>query len=147
MQSNEIYKCINVYMGLWPYAIKSEQHRDILFSIWERRYGDYDCNTLIDTLYKIDEEAETKQEPTTKKIMAVYKSLYERKIGRSGRRLVTNEETLCNLFHEEMKKPYDKRDYWLLDQIKWTVPLFEGEGWEERYKAHFGKYREEYEKL
>ena len=144
MLTNELYKCINTYMGLYPYAIKSEQQRDFFFQIWQRRYGNYDCNTLIDTLFWIDEHAETKQEPTTKQIMTVYKSLSKES---DGYRIETNEEVLCNLFHEEMAKPYDKRDYELLDRIKWTVPLFEGDGWEERYKAHFGKYREEYEKL
>ena len=141
---NELHMCFNTYMGLWSKSVWSAEQRDIIFETWRRRYLEYNYQAMMDTLYWIDEHAETKQEPTTKQIMTVYKSLSKEN---SGYRIETPEEVLCNLFHEEMRKPHDKRDYWLLDHIKWAVPLFEGEGWEERYKAHFGKYRKEFESL
>ena len=68
----------------------------------------------------------------------------EQKEGNSTLRIETPEEVMANIFHEEMKKPREKRNYDLLDRTKYYAGLFQDD---EIYKKHFGKSREEFERI
>ena len=50
---------------------------------------------------------------------------------------------MAQIFHEEMKKPHNKRDYELLERTKFYAGLFQDE---QAYIKYFGKPREEYER-
>lgn len=60
------------------------------------------------------------------------------------RRIVTPDEEMYNIYLQEMRKPPEKRNEWL---IKQCLPSCEIMTNPEAYKKKYGAYREEYERM
>ena len=76
------------------------------------------------------------------KYAKVEKTLRERREGRGKRRIVTEDETMYGYYQEEMAKPPEKRNEWLIRRCLPSCKIMTDP---EAYKAKYGKYREEYE--
>lgn len=127
--------------------IASEKRREIYVAQFTKHLGDLkfiDVSKAIDDYVANDE---VNKSPTLAVIRR--KAIRERekrhaKEGKSTRRIETPEEVMANIFHEEMSKPREQRDYFLLERTKYYAGLFQDD---EAYRKHFGKSREEFERL
>lgn len=147
MTSIEIQRAINEFISLYPnyYRNLSPDSMHNIMKSWERRFEKVeDYKTFIDAMYEYDSKSDYPNPPTTKQLLDMYNVLRSRKKSGSARRIETPEEVMANMFHEEMAKPHDKRDYDLLERTKYYANLFQDP---DAYKKHFGKSREEFEKL
>ena len=70
------------------------------------------------------------------------KRLYKENAGE--RRIETPEEVMYNIYLEEMEKPINQRNEWLIRQCLPAAKIMTDA---EEYIKHFGKPREEYERL
>ena len=150
MTSNDIRKALNEFITLYPnvYRGYNQVQLDKVAESWERKYGDLqDYEAFIEALYNFETNSEYSSPPTTKQWRSEYKNTKNRldsKKGKSVRRIETPEEVMANLFHQEMAKPHNKRNYDLLERTKYYAGLFQDD---EIYKKHFGKSREEFERI
>lgn len=121
---------------------------DKIAESWERKYGDLsDYEAFIEALYSFESNSDYSNPPTTKQWRSEYRNAKNRldsKKGKSSRRIETPEEVMANIFHQEMAKPREKRNYDLLDRTKYYAGLFQDE---QAYIKHFGKPRAEYERM
>jgi len=149
LTSTEIYRALNEFMSLYPnyYKNQSRESMERVAQSWMRKFDKVtDYNTFIDALYEFEQKSDYPNPPTTKQMLDLYRTVKMRKAsekGQSGRRIETPEEVAAQIFHQEMEKPREKRNYDLLERTKYYAGLFQDD---EAYKKHFGKYREEYEK-
>ena len=73
----------------------------------------------------------------------VEKTLRERREGTGTRRIVTEDETMYGYYLDEMKKPPEKRNEWLIRQC---LPSCEIMTNEQAYIRKYGKPRKEFER-
>lgn len=140
---NDLYL---VYPRLFK-DIEDPRRKERYVSLYTKYLGDYDIRDVKNALDVYIKSENGRKEPSFNdliNISNIEKRKRESKEGSGGRRIETPEEVMANLFHEEMKKPREKRNEELLEMTKYYAGLFQDP---ERYRAHFGAYREEFEKL
>lgn len=114
---------------------------------WMKRFDKVtDFDAFMDALYEFESKSDYASPPTTKQWLDLYRSMKGRKTGdeTAVRRIVTPEEQMYNIYLEEMNKPVNQRDEWLIRQCLPAAKIMTDP---EAYRRHFGKPREEYEKL
>ena len=77
------------------------------------------------------------------KYAEIEKKKRERRDGTGKRRIITPEEESYEMYLEEMKKPPQKRNEWLIRRLLPSCEIFTNP---EAFKRKYGKYREEFEK-
>ena len=144
MNLNELQECMNVYITMWKATIQGLEHRNQVILLWQNRgFLKYDKDLFIKALYEYEDTADKPYvAPRPKQIMDAYNVVKARVKGKGNRRIVTEDETMYGYYLDEMKKPPEKRNEWLIRQC---LPSCEIMTNPEAYKAKYGKYREEYE--
>lgn len=147
MTSIEIQRAINEFISLYPnyYRNLSADSMHNIMKSWERRFEKVDdYKTFIDTLYEYDSKSDYPNPPTTKQILDLYNTLKKRKEHKNGgRRIVTDDEWRYELYLNEMKKPPEKRNEWLIKRCLESCEIMTNP---EAYKRKHGAYREEFER-
>lgn len=147
MTSTEIFRALNEFIALYPnyYKNQSRESMERIARSWMKKYEEVtDYDTFINALYEFERSSDYSNPPTTKQLLDLYKSMGVRKNKSSERRIETPEEVMYQLYLKEMKKPADKRDETLIRMCLPSAKLFNDP---EAYRRHFGKPREEFEKL
>ena len=145
MTQSELNQCMNLYITLWKSTVVSSEHRDSLMETWvERGLLKLDCDLFRKALYEYEDTAEKAYiAPRHRQIMDAYRTVEARAgYGKRKRRIVTEDETMYGYYQEEMAKPPEKRNEWLIRQCLPSCKIMTDP---EAYKAKYGKYREEYE--
>ena len=141
---------LNEFITLYPnvYRGYTQPQLEKVCQGWERLYEKVtDYNSFIDGLYDFNKNSDYPAPPTTKQWIQAYKNAKARnnkKKGQSTRRIETVDEYNYNLYLAEMKKEPSKRNEWLIERL---LPSCEIMTNPEAYKAKYGKYREEFERL
>ena len=146
MTSTEIFRALNEFIALYPnyYKNQSRESMERIARSWMKKYEDVtDYDTFINALYEFERTSDYSSPPTTKQLLDLYKTLRMRK-KTEERRIETPEEVMYNLYLKEMQKPPEKRDETLIRMCLPCAKLFNDPV---AYKKHFGKSREEFEKL
>ena len=146
---DEINEVLNTINTLYPRSfnnLDSQRRRDIYIREYTKHLGDLtykDCVKALDIWVANDESgrAPTVSVLRQKTIAERDKRLY--KEGKGTRRIVTEDEQMYNLYLQEMAKPVEKRNEWLIRQC---LPSCEIMTNPEAFKKKYGKYREEFEK-
>ena len=118
---------LNEFITLYPntYRGYSQDQLAKVCNGWERLYESVtDYKSFIDALYE-------------------YKTRNDLKNGKSRRKIGTPEEESYEMYLEEMKKPPQKRNEWLIRRLLPSCEIFTNP---EAFKKKYGKYREEFEK-
>ena len=150
MTLTEIYRALNEFMSLYPNYYKN-QSRDSMERVaqsWKRKFENVtDYDAFIDAMYEFEQKSDYPNPPTTKQMLDLYKNVRTRKATERGqltRRIETPEEVMYQIYLNEMKKEPGKRNEDLIRRCLPAAKLFNEP---EAYKRHFGKTREEYERL
>lgn len=149
MTSNEIRMALNEFITLYPNTYRGYTQDQLakVCSGWERLYDSVkDYRSFVDALYEYNKNADYPNPPTTKQWLQTYKNVKARndaKNGSSKRRIVTEDEQMYDLYLNEMTKPVEKRNEWLIRRCLPSAQIMNDPG---RYKAKYGKTREEYER-
>lgn len=150
MTREDILEVLNTLNTLYPMAfnnLSSERRREIYITQFTKQLGDLklvDVQSAIDKWVSSDESGKSPTLSVIKTMAKRERNKRQSKEGNSTLRIETPEEVMANIFHEEMKKPREKRNYDLLDRTKYYAGLFQDE---QAYIKHFGKPREEYERM
>lgn len=150
MSREELIDVLNTLNTLYPMAfnnVQSEKRREIYIKQFTKHLGDLKFCDVEKAIEDYVAEDETNKSPTLAVIRRRAIKVRDRRLfkeGKSYRRIETPEEAMANIFHEEMSKPHNKRDYFLLERTKFYAGLFQDD---EAYKKYFGKSREEFEAL
>lgn len=151
MLNNEIREIIEEFITLYPntYRYMNESQKERMAKQWLTKYGDFKKEDVIEAMLNFERDSEYPNPPTTKQLVYEIRKVIGRKNNsKGGKRIETPKEVRANMYHEIMAKPNkSEKDWEMLELLKKDVELFEGVGWQERYKNHFGAYREEFEKL
>ena len=145
MTLNELQECMNVYITMWKTQIQGESHRDSVMKLWQDRgFLKFERDLLIKAFYEYEDTAEKPYvAPRPKQIMDAYKTVKARYENKANRRIITPEEESYQMYLEEMKKPPQKRNEWLIRRLLPSCEIFTNP---EAFKRKYGKYREEFEK-
>lgn len=129
--------------------IENPKRAALYVKIYEKQLCDLEYVDVDNAVDYYIQNNDTNFAPTIKRIREIASMEKNKRLNNvSSRRIETSEEVCANLYHEIMAKTKKTDDDWqTLERLKKYVMLFEGEGWQERYIAHFGKPREEFEKL
>lgn len=150
MTSNEIRVALNEFITLYPNVYRGYDQNQLakVCQGWEKLYGEVeDLQSFIDALYEFNKNADYPTPPTTKQWIGAYRTVKARndfKKGKGGRRIITEDEEMYQIYLNEMKKEPSKRNEWL---IKRCLPSAEIMTNPEAYKHKYGKYREENERI
>lgn len=146
MTRNELNECMNRYIALWKQMIVSNDHRDHMIEIWiDRGFLDLDKSLFLKALYEYEDNAESPHfAPRPKQILDAYRVVKARQNHETTRRIVTPEEVMYQEYAKEMAKPPQKRNEEYIRRLLPGVEIFMNP---EKYKEHYGAYREEFEKL
>lgn len=146
MTQQELYECMNVYITMWKTMIQGTDHRDSMMKIWvDRGFLKLDKELFKKALYEYEDTNEKNYvAPRPKQILDAYKTVKARTENKSNRRIETPEEVIYNLYLAEMKKEPSQRDETKIRSYLPYAQLFNDPA---AYKRHFGKTREEFEKL
>lgn len=148
MTPTEIHRAINEFNALYPnyYKNQSQAMMEQIARSWAKKYDNVqDYDAFIQALYEFERKSEFPNPPTTKQWLDLYRLQLNRKAGKKmKRRIVTDDEEKYNMYLEEMKKPPEKRNEWLLERLKPSVIIMTNP---EEYKRKHGAYREEFEAL
>ena len=141
----ELQECMNTYITMWKTQIQGESHRDSVMKLWQDRgFLKYEKDLLIKAFYEYEDTAEKPYvAPRPKQIMDAYKTVKARFENKGRRRIVTEDEEMYNIYLQEMAKPVEKRNEWLIRQC---LPSCEIMTNPEAFKKKYGTYREEYER-
>ena len=144
MTSTEIFRALNEFLALYPnyYKNQSRESMERVAKSWMKKFesvDDYD--SFVNALYEYERNSDYSNPPTTKQMLDLYNANKSRK-KEAGRRIETPEEVMYQIYQNEMMK--DNRDEDLMEMCRPASRLFTDK---EAYKRHFGKYREEFEKL
>lgn len=141
---------LNEFITLYPnvYRGYNQQQLEKVCQGWKRLYESVnDYVSFIDALYEFNKASDYPSPPTTRQWLQAYRNAKARndKIrGKNARRIETVDEYMYNLYLKEMKKEPSKRNEWLIERL---MPACEIMTNPEAYKAKYGKYREEFERL
>lgn len=146
MTQQELYECMNVYITMWKTMIQGTDHRDSMMKIWnERGFLKLDKELFKKALYEYEDTSEKNYvAPRPKQILDAYKTVKARTENKSDRRIETPEEVIYGYYLEEMKKEPSKRNE---AKIRSYLPYAQLFNDPDAYKRHFGKTREEFEKI
>lgn len=146
MTSTEIFRALNEFLALYPnyYKNQTREAMERIAKSWMKKFESVDnYDVFIEALYEYERSSDYSNPPTTKQML----DLYHARKGRlrdENRRIETPEEVMYQIYQNEIYKDPDKRNQDLIDMCKPAAALFTSK---EAYKKHFGKYREEFEKL
>lgn len=141
---------LNEFITLYPnvYRGYSQDQLAKVCQGWERLYDKVtDYKSFIDALYDFNKSADYPAPPTTKQWLQSYKNAKARndvKRGASGRRIITPDEEMYNIYLQEMTKAPSKRNEWLIERC---LPSCEIMTNPEAYRKKYGKSREENERF
>ena len=150
LNRDEIIEVLNTLNTLYPMAfnnLSSEKRRNIYISQYTKHLGDIPFNDVMTAIDNWVANDESGKAPTISVLKARANKERDRRLskeGRGSRRIETVDEYYYNLYLVEMKKEPSKRNEWLIQQL---LPACEIMTNPEAYKAKYGKYREEFERL
>ena len=146
MTQQELYECMNIYITMWKSMIQGTDHRDSTMRIWvDRGFLKLDKDLFTKALYEYEDTSDKNYlAPRPKQILEAYKTVKARSENKTNRRIETPEEVIYSLYLQEMKKEPSKRDE---NKIRTYLPYARLFNDPMAYKRHFGKTREEFERL
>ena len=150
LNRDEIVDILNDLYLVYPRLFKdieNPKRRDRYVGLYTKYIGEFKHIDVKKALDKYIASELGKNSPSMNDLIhysKIERQKRESEEGSGRRRIETPEEVMANMFHQEMAKPHDKRDYDLLERTKYYVNLFQDP---EAYKKHFGKSREEFERL
>ena len=148
MTDAELNEVLNALYLVYPSMFKNiedPRRRERYVRWYNDQIGDLDAIDCLNGLKKYNRSEQGKYNPSVYDIINYAKAEKRKRLaGSANRRLVTEDEEMYNLYLKEMRKPAEKRDEWLIQRC---LPSCEIMTNPEAYKAKYGKYREEFEKL
>lgn len=148
---------------MWPKSFQYEQAPntegwDKRCALWQRQFAKAGlcCDDIMNALEYINANDDKDTIPTIAKIITQGQLEKKNRLSKdktTGRRIVTPEEDCANEYIQIMQSVVDgkaKKTQELVDYLQKLKPyylLFYGDGWEERHEKHFGKRREDFERL
>ena len=152
MNRDEIITILNDLYLVYPRLFKDledPRRRDRYIGLYTKYLGEFklvDVKNALDTYIKSENGRKDPSFNDLINLSKIERKKRENHEGTGQRRIITPEEVAADLFHKEMAKPHEKRDYKLLGMTKFYAAMFtDDEEGRENYKKHFGKSREEYE--
>jgi hypothetical protein len=150
LSRDEIKTILNDFYLVYPSMFKDiedPRRKDRYISLYEKYIGCFTYEDVTRGLEKYIQSEQGKYSPSIHDIIGFSKVEQKqrlRKEGNSDARIETPEEVMYQIYLNEMKKEPGKRNEDLIRRCLPAAKLFNEP---EAYKRHFGKTREEYERL
>jgi len=151
LSREDVLEVLNTLKTLYPRMfsdLNNQETANRYIKLYTRYLGDLKLQDVLTGIDKYVLSDDGKYAPGINEIVTNAKNARSIRMRgeTNGKRIVTPEEVAADLFHKEMAKPHEKRDYKLLDMTKFYAAMFtDDEEGRTNYKKHFGKTREEFE--
>ena len=150
MNRTEMASCLNILYLAYPRMFErldDPERKEAYLQLYGRHLNEFDFKDVKNAIDSYISSDSGKYQPSIAELKRLSEQEKKERIfheTKGSRRIETPEEVMYNIYLEEMDKPADKRNEWLIRQCLPAAKIMTDPN---EYRRHFGKPREEYEKL